>query len=97
MVDGLGMSLPLLFKITAGFLVCCVLILGGVYNIFCKKYEKILVQKKEEDIRSMQQDTDGTKDSIYNQSKNFDIMSDKLTLGSSIPYLGTQITGLSRL
>ena len=102
LVDGLGISLPLLFKITAGFLVFCVVVLGGVYNVFCKKYEERLVEKKEEDILAFQQNMEEEKsskkdlDNDNEHHKKLDAIS-KLSLGNAVLYPRTQVAGISRL
>ena len=53
-MDNLGCSLPLLFKISAVFLLCCAVVLYFVYNVLCRKCEDRLIKMKEEEILKSQ-------------------------------------------
>ena len=86
LVDNLGFSLPLLFKIASIFLFSCAIILYFVYNIWCKKYEHQLVKMKEEELLKTQ----------LNQ-KEGDGTNPDLNVGESMAYLGGQVAGISRM
>ena len=82
-------------------MVFCVIVLGGVYNVFCKKYEEILIERKEEDILSLQQNMEGTKDSkIYldhTSGRHKHLDDNNLRLANAVLYPRTQVAGISRL
>ena len=86
LVDNLGCSLPLLFKIASIFLFSCAIILYFVYNIWCKKYEQQLVKMKEEELSKRK----------INQKEGEETMPD-LNVGESMAYLAGQVAGISRM
>ena len=107
LVDNLGVSLPLLFKISSGFLGGFSIFLYFVYNVLCKKYEDQLIKQKEEELLKLQMNVNNEVASLSNlESGHGDISKespsileetkDDLQFGNSLIYFGNQVAGISR-
>jgi hypothetical protein len=107
LVDNLGVSLPLLFKIFSGFLCGSSICLYFVYNVLCKKYEDQLIKHKEEELLKLQvnknqevanrSSTESGSGDINQES--LDVLEETkcdLQFGNSIIYFGNQVAGISR-
>ena len=110
LVDSAGISLPLLFKLTAGFLIVWTIIFYFVYTMLCQKYEERLIQQKEEEIYSLQvnKEQHGStlstidqsqtelrqRHTYFNRSAN---TKSTIELEEASKYWGSQIVGMTRL
>ena len=87
LLSSAGFSLPLLFQVTAAFLIGWEIILYFIYKCFCKRYEEKLISSKEAEVFQLE----ANKQKDENFISTIDLPNTDILQKQNLPALSTKM------